>query len=94
MLSLSFYFAFISIIIVTMCIIIATYCVRLNRAHRHVLPHPMQVYVITQPHRQELHYPQMFWTSPTEQPPPPYSTITQLTDVHCSTTCEMHESHI
>lgn len=64
----------------------AVYCIRLNRVHRHISPHPMQVFVITQPHQQQLHYPQMFWSVSMEQPPPPYSAVTQSTDTHCSPT--------
>jgi hypothetical protein len=67
------------------------YCVRLNFVHRHVFPHPVQVFVITQPHQQQLHYPQVFWSSTVEQPPPSYNAVTQPTDINCNTTLENNE---
>jgi hypothetical protein len=84
MLSFSSYVAFISIIIITVVIIITVYCIRLKRVHRHILPYPMQVFVITQPHQQRLHCPQMFWSSSVEQPPPSYNAVIQSTDTNWS----------
>ncbi|CAF4544720.1 unnamed protein product [Rotaria sp. Silwood1] len=43
--------------------------------HRHIAPLPMQVVVLAQPYHHQLDYPQMCWSVPMEQPPPPYNAV-------------------
>ncbi len=70
----------------------AVCCIRLNHSHRHILPYPTQVFVISQPHQHQLHYPQMLWSSSIEQPPPPYNTVIQSTDTNGRIPHENNES--
>ncbi|CAF0854378.1 unnamed protein product [Adineta steineri] len=60
------------------------YYIRLSRARQQVLPYPMHIFVIAQPHQQQLCNSQIFWQSPTEQLPPPYSSVVQSTNTNCS----------
>ncbi len=67
------------------------YYIHLNQVHRQVLPYPMQVFVITQHHQNQLDYPQVLWSSSVEELPPAYNTVTQSTDTNCSTAHENNE---
>jgi len=75
MLFSSSYSPLIGIGVVTVLVCMVVYCVRLNRAHRHIAPHPMQVVVLARPYQNQLEHPQMCWTIPVEQPPPPYNAV-------------------
>jgi hypothetical protein len=86
------YISFIIIIIIVIIIIITMYCIRLNRAHRQVLPYPMKVFVISQPDQYQLHDSRMFWSSSIEQLPPPYSAVIQSTATNCTIAHENNES--
>jgi hypothetical protein len=68
-------YAIAGIFIIAIFISIVSYCVRVNRAHRHISAYPMQVVVIARPNPEQPEYPQMCWTVPLEQPPPPYNAV-------------------
>ncbi|CAF2368418.1 unnamed protein product [Rotaria sp. Silwood2] len=89
MFSSASYSAFIGLAVVTTLLFIVAYCVRLNHIHRHIAPLPMQVVVLAQPHHHQLDYPQICWSIPIEQPPPPYTAVvtpmnTNRNNVHSS----------
>lgn len=86
MLSLSFYFPFVSIIVITLLIIIMLYCIRLNHVHCQVLPYSMQVFIIAGTDQHQTLYSQMLWTSSFEAPPPSYNTVVQLMNTSPTTT--------
>jgi hypothetical protein len=92
MILFSFYSIIISTIILITIVIVAICYKCFNRINRHGLPKPNEVFVITQPHQQEIHYPQVFWSSTVEQPPPPYHVVIQGTDISCNTTHENNKS--
>jgi hypothetical protein len=71
--SYSSYSTFIGLAVVITALFLVMYCVRLKYIHRHIAPHPTQVVVVAQHQPHQLQYPQMYWSTPMEQPPPPYT---------------------
>jgi hypothetical protein len=68
------------------------YCIHLTHTHRHVSPHPMHIFVVTQPNQHQLNYPQVFWATPIEQLPPTYNTMIPSTDTNYNIIHETNES--
>ena len=77
-----------TIILITIVFIAICY----KRFNRHGLPKPMDVFAITQPHQQEIHYPQVSWSSTVEQPPPSYDAVIQGINISCNTTHDNNKS--
>jgi len=86
------YISLICIIIIVILIIITMYCIHLNRVHRKVLPYPMHVFVISQPHQDQLHDSSMFWSSSIEELPPSYNAVVQSTVTNDTIVHENNES--
>ncbi|CAF1186347.1 unnamed protein product [Adineta steineri] len=82
MFSSSYYLVFVGIAGVILFISIARYCVRQQYAQRQIMPYPMQVLVLSnRQQHQQLQQPQMCWSVPIEEsPPPPYNTVVNPMD--------------
>jgi hypothetical protein len=81
------YSPFIGIAVIAVVVFVVVYCVRANRAHRNIAPHPMQVVVLARPGQNPYPYehPQMCWTVPIEQAPPPYNAAMTAMNTNCDT---------
>jgi len=92
MISISPYIVFMSITIIIIVMIMIIYYIRLNHARRQILPYSMRVFVISQPNQEQLHDPQVFWSSSAEQLPPPYSAVIQSINTNSSIVHDNNES--
>ncbi|CAF1135396.1 unnamed protein product [Adineta ricciae] len=78
------YFVLTTVMIIITSIFIIIYRIRMNFLRQQVLPCPMHVFVVAQPHQLQSNYPQAFWASTIDHLPPPYSSVVPQTRTRCN----------